>query len=103
MSRKDAEEEFETRLAVVSLGAVPKEVGSDAVRIEIRDAIQTVEVNSNRIRVQDRLRFPTIDNLEAVLRKMRNNQEVRPGPRFALKYDVSCAHKLVPVQRGDWG
>ena len=83
MSRKEAEQKFGSRLAVASLGAVPKEVGSAAVRI-IHDATHKVEVN-NRIRVQDRLRFPTIDDLEAVLREMRDGHEHCPGPRFALK------------------
>ena len=84
MSRKEAEQKFGSRLAVASLGAVPKEVGSAAVRI-IHDATHKVEVN-NRIRVQDRLRFPAIDDLDAVLRGMRDGQEHCPGPRFALKY-----------------
>ena len=73
--RRQVEEEqvaiqkFGGRLAVASLGAVPKELGSSKVRI-IHDATHEGMIN-HRIRVRDRMRFPGVDDLEAMVRQMK--------------------------------
>ena len=99
-SREEALQKFGGQLAVAALGAVPKEAGSSVVRI-IHDATHHVEVNP-RIRVRDRLRSPMIDDLEGVLRQLRDDCKRKPAVRFGLKYDVSRAHNLVPIREEDW-
>ena len=90
MDKQAAMQEFGGRLAVASLGAVPKELGSSKVRI-----IHAHEVMINhRIRGWDRMRFPGVDDLEAMVRQTKQRTVL-------LKYDVSRAHKLVPVKEQD--
>ncbi|CAJ1392764.1 unnamed protein product [Effrenium voratum] len=96
--RRQVEEDIE--LAVASLGAVPKELGSSKVRI-IHDATHEVMIN-HRIRARDRMRFPGVDDLEAMVRQMKADQAANPAVRLLMKYDVSRAHKLVPVKEQDW-
>ena len=94
--------EFGGRLAVAALGAVPKEQGSSAVRL-IHDGSYSVDVN-RRIRVRDRLRFPLIDDAAAVLIETERASRGAEGPqRFSMVYDISRAHKLIPIVRRDWG
>eukprot|EP00438_Fugacium_kawagutii_P019242 Skav234690 [mRNA] locus=scaffold3643:122257:124248:- [translate_table: standard] len=98
----DAQAEYGERLAVASLGAVPKEIGSSKVRV-VHDGSFSVDVN-RRIRVQDRLRFPLIDDATAVMAEAKEEMDRgRGGVRFSMLYDISRAHKLVPVHRADWG
>ena len=96
MDKQAAGEKFGGRLAVASLGAVPKEMGSSKVRI-IHDATH-VMIN-HRIRVRDRMRFPGVDDLEAMVRQMKADHAANPAVRLL---DVSRAHKLVPVKEQDW-
>lgn len=95
-------EEFAGRLAIAALGAVPKEMGSSVVRVT-HDGSFSVDVN-RRIRVRDRMRFPMIDDAAAILMQVEEEVAANKGlVRFSLIYDVSRAHKLVPVCRRDWG
>ena len=55
---------------------VPKELNSSAVRL-IHDGSYSVDVN-RRIRVKDRLRFPLIDDANAVLAHVRE-ESTKPG------------------------
>ena len=102
LSEEEAKEKFGERLAVAALGAVPKELNSDRVRL-IHDGSYSVDVN-RRIKVRDRMRFPLIDDASAVLLEA---EEVAGkgmgGPRATLVYDVKGAHKLIPVKEKDWG
>ena len=101
MSLERAKKEFEGRLAIAALGAVPKELGTNKVRL-IHDGSYSVDVN-RRIRVRDQMRFPLIDDASAVM--MEAEEECRGGAsvRFAIIYDTARAHKLIPVVRRDWG
>ena len=102
MDESVAREEFKGRLAVAALGAVPKEQGSSTVRL-IHDGSFSVDVN-RRIRVRDRLRFPLIDDAAAILLEAERCSKCQDGPqRFSLVYDISRAHKLIPVVKRDWG
>ena len=65
VSEEEAKRRYGDRLAVAALGAVPKELNSDKVRL-IHDGTYSVDVN-RRIRVRDRLRFPLIDDATAVM------------------------------------
>lgn len=99
---RDAQEEYGDRLAIASLGAVNKEVGSSKVRV-VHDGTYSVDIN-RRIRVRDRLRFPLLDDAGAILGEVREECEGgRGGIRFSMLYDVARAHKLIPVDRQDWG
>ena len=102
LSEEEAKERFKGRLAVASLGAVPKELGSSVVRVT-HDGSFSVDVN-HRIRVRDRMRFPMIDDASAILSQVEDEvKEARGSVRFSLVYDISRAHKLVPVEEKDWG
>ena len=61
----EARAKFKERLAIAALGAVPKELGSDRVRL-IHDGSYSVDIN-RRIKVRDRMRFPLCDDAAAVL------------------------------------
>ena len=102
MDEAAAIKEYGGRLAVAALGAVPKEQGSASVRL-IHDGSYSVDVN-RRIRVRDRLRFPLIDDAAAVLLEAERASKDPEGPqRFSMVYDISRAHKLIPIVRRDWG
>ena len=103
MSLKEAEKKYAGRLAIAALGAVPKEQGSNVVRI-VHDGSYSVDVN-HRIKVRDRMRFPTVDDAAGVLMHLEDQAEEEKGlVRFSmLYYDVARAHKLLPVKEKDWG
>ena len=102
MSEDEAKMKFQGRLAVASLGAVPKELGSTVVRI-VHDGSYSVDVN-HRIKVRDRMRFPVIDDASGILLELeRSAEEEKSGLRCALLYDISKAHKLIPIKESDWG
>ena len=102
MSESEARERYGERLAVAALGAVPKELNSDRVRL-IHDGTYSVDVN-RRIRVKDRMRFPLIDDAAAVMLEGRETAErLGTEERCSVVYDIKRAHKLVPVVEKDWG
>ena len=102
MSEEEASSRFGNRLAVAALGAVPKELNSEKVRL-IHDGSYSVDVN-RRIKVLDRMRFPLIDDATAMLLEAKRQCEKQGGaPRATLVYDVKGAHKLIPVKERDWG
>jgi hypothetical protein len=102
MSLKEAEKKYAGRLAIAALGAVPKEQGSNVVRI-VHDGSYSVDVN-HRIKVRDRMRFPTVDDAAGVLMHLEDQAEEEKGlVRFSMLYDVARAHKLLPVKEKDWG
>ena len=102
MTMKEAQEEFGGRLAVAALGAVPKELNSERVRL-IHDGTYSVDIN-RRIKVRDRMRFPLVDDAAAVMASVEErSKEESSGVRFSMVYDIARAHKLVPVRRKDWG
>ena len=101
MSEEEAKSKFKGRLAVAALGAVPKELGSDKVRM-IHDGSYSVDVN-RRIKVLDRLRFPLCDDAPAVLTEIEEEVSKSRETRFSMLYDISRAHKLIPIVEEDWG
>lgn len=102
MDMGTAKEKFKGRLAVAALGAVPKELGSSVVRI-VHDGSYSVDVN-HRIKVLDRMRFPTVDDAGGVLCHLEDVlEEMGGGARMSVLYDVARAHKLVPIKEEDWG
>ena len=102
LSEEEVKKKYEGRLAIAALGAVPKELGSSVVRVT-HDGSFSVDVN-HRIKVRDRMRFPMIDDAAAVLTQVEDEvKEAKGAVRFSLVYDISRAHKLIPVEEKDWG
>ena len=101
MPEEEAKAKFKGRLAVAALGAVPKELGSDKVR-PIHDGSYSVDIN-RRIKVRDRMMFPLCDDAAAVLSEIEEEVKESKEPRVSLLYDISRAHKLIPVLERDWG
>jgi len=94
---REAQQKYGPRLAVAALGALEKEAGSGKFRI-IFDGTHGVHVN-HQIRVRDRVRFPTVRDLAAVLSELHEEG----GTHFGLTVDVAKAHRRVPVREEDWG
>ena len=100
-TEEELKEQFGNRVAVAALGAVPKELGSEKVRL-IHDGSYSVDVN-RRIKVRDRMRFPLVDDAAAVLVEAQEMAaEQKTSKRSSLVYDIKRAHKLIPVKRRDW-
>ena len=99
MSVAAAKLKYGNRLTIACLGAVPKEPGSEIVRI-LYDGTNGVHTN-NRIRVRDRARCPMIEHLEALLREVEDSG--CGDSHFVIVYDIAKAHRLVPVREADWG
>ena len=78
---KEARRKFKERLAIAALGAVPKELGSERVRL-IHDGSYSVDIN-RRIKVRDRMRFPLCDSAGGNRRRGQTDQgaEVRHALR----------------------
>ena len=97
----EAKEKYGERLAVAALGAVPKELGSDRVRL-IHDGSYSVDVN-HRNRVRDRLRLPLVDDESAVLEETKSMAKERGAEEgCSVLYDNKKAHRLIPIQEKDW-
>jgi hypothetical protein len=77
---------------------VPKDAEWSEVRL-VHDGTNGVTIN-NRIRPKDRMRFPLIDDLEAVVNYAMERKHKK---RMTLLYDVRGAHRLCPVHEDDWG
>ena len=83
---------------MASLGAVVKDLEKDEWRV-VFDATHGVNLN-HRIRVRDQVRMPGWQDLSRTLEEARDDGL---GVHFALKYDVSKAHRRVPVVEEEWG
>ena len=93
---KEARERFGDRLRVAAQCAI--EQGQDEWRV-VHDATNKVHVN-NRIRVRDQEANPCVSDLVVVLDKEYEDYD---GTLFVLAFDVSKAHRRVPVVEDDWG
>ena len=49
------------------------------------------------------MRFPLCDDAAAVLSEIEEEVKESKEPRVSLLYDISRAHKLIPVLERDWG
>ena len=85
-------------LVVASLAAVVKNLDKDEWRI-VYDATNGVHLN-HRIRVRDQIRMPLWQDISKTLEASR---EDGTNSHFALKYDVSKAHRRVPIDPREWG
>ena len=94
----EAEKEFGRDLQLASLGAVPKDPSWEEVRV-VHDATHGISVNSE-IRQPNKMTFPQFDDVEAVLRALRKED---PAQRMLIAFDIKSAHRLIPVQKEDWG
>ena len=94
---RDAKAKYGNDLLLAALGALEKKLGSNKWRV-IFDATHGVLVNF-KIKVRDRLRFPAVQDLMAVVSEIAQEADFH----FALYFDVHAAHRLLPVKECDWG
>jgi hypothetical protein len=83
------------KLTIAALGAIEK--ADDSFRI-IFDASNKVCLN-HRIRVQDQVRMPVWQDIA----KYVETFAASTGVRFSLTFDVSHAHRQIPIREEDWG
>ena len=98
MSKKEAVEVFSDDLQLASLGAVPKDPNWEEVRV-VHDGTHGISVNTE-IRQPNRMPFPQFDDVEAVVGALKEKGPVR---RMLMAFDIKAAHRLIPVQKEDWG
>ena len=95
MKLEDAKSEWGDRLHIASLAALAK---SDTIFRILHDGTHGVKVNP-KTKVRDQVRMPSVSEQKKILAIVSETH----APRFALKADVSKAHRRVRVQRRDWG
>mgnify|MGYP003333509867 CR=1 FL=1 len=93
----DALKEFGDNLTIAATGAIEKKGRTDEVRV-IYDGSHGITLNPG-IRVRDQVRYPTAADCRALLEECADEG----GPHFSLHYDVSKAHRRVPILRSEWG
>ena len=97
MTLDEAIERFGEALLITATGAIEKKGKAGEVRV-IFDASHGVLVNLT-IRVRDQVRCPASGDAKAVLSELRREG----GTHVCIVYDVSKAHRRVPVLEEDWG
>ena len=95
MSLGEARRRWGPKLTIAALGAIEK--SEDVFRV-IFDASNTVKVN-HRIRVRDQVRMPVWQDVARYLEDVSGFQ----GVRFAMAFDISRAHRQIPIREEDWG
>ena len=98
LSLAEARRRWGQHLVLASLGAIVKDVEKDEWRI-IHDASHHVHLN-HRIRIRDQARMPAWQDVSRVLEEMQQDGH---GVHFVIKYDVSKAHRRVPIVEEEWG
>jgi hypothetical protein len=96
-SLRQALSRYGDSLSVGAIGAIEKKGETEEVRI-IFDATHGVLTNF-LIRVRDHVRNPTSADIRAVLCEMAREA----CGHFTLVYDVSHAHRQIPVDEAEWG
>ena len=97
-SLQQARAEWGEHLVIASLAAVEKDLAKDEWRV-IYDATHGVNLN-HRIRVRDQVRCPAWPDVSRILETCRDDGF---NGHFVLAYDVSKAHRRIPIQRSEWG
>ena len=97
MTLDEAIARFGDALLITATGAIEKKGKAGEVRV-IFDASHGVLVNLT-IRVRDQVRCPASGDAKSVLRELRREG----GSHVCIVYDVSKAHRRVPVLEEDWG
>jgi hypothetical protein len=90
-----AQQEWGDTLRTASIMALEK--SDKSLRI-VHNGTHHVHVNPN-IRVRDMLRYPGVAERKTMMAAIKDNQSTR----FGLKGDVSAAHRLVLIDKADWG
>ena len=94
---KEALARWGDQLRIAGTGAIAKKGGVGEVRV-IFDGSNGILVNTEII-VRDQIRFPTADDIKVVLKEMHAEQK----PCFTLLFDVSKAHRRMPIVEEEWG
>ena len=94
---RDALRRFGDRVNLAAIGAIAKKGDSADVRV-IFDGSNGIHLN-HHIRVRDQVKCPTSADLKEVLGEMAEER----SEHFSLGFDVSKAHRRVPVVPEEWG
>ena len=97
MSLRQALQEYGDNLTIAATGAIEKKGKTDEVRV-IYDGSNRIPLNPG-IKVRDQVRYPTAADARAVLEECAEDGE----PHFSIHFDVSKAHRRIPVLRLEWG
>ena len=97
ISLREAIERYGEDLVIAATGAIEKKGRVGEVRV-IFDASNGVQVN-RAIRVRDQVRCPASGDAKAVMRELH----VEGAGHVCIVYDISKAHRRVPVLRCEWG
>ena len=97
MTLREAIARFGKDLIITATGAIEKKGRQGEVRV-IFDATNGVLVNLF-IRVRDQVKCPAAGDAKAVLRELHREG----GSHTCIVYDISKAHRRVPVAESEWG
>ena len=97
ISLGEAIDRYAENLLIVATGAIAKKGGGSDVRV-IFDGTNGVLLNYG-IRVRDQIRFPAAPDIKAVLAELHEEG----GSHVTVLFDISKAHRRVPVVPEDWG
>jgi hypothetical protein len=99
MSLGEAIDKYGASLTIAATGAIAKKgAGPDGEVRVIYDGTNGVYLNYG-IRIRDQVRFPTAPDIKCVLAELHDEGV----PVFSLVFDVSKAHRRVPVLEEEWG
>ena len=94
---RQAVKDYGENLSLAALGAIEKKGDGEEVRV-IYDATHGVLTNF-LVRVRDLVRIPTAADIRAVMVEIASER----SSHFTLVYDVSHAHRRIPVEEAEWG
>ena len=94
---KEAKRIYHGDLQIASLGAVPKDIHWEEIRV-VHDGTHGISTNLS-ISQPNKMLFPQCDDLEAAATAL---QEEGPVEKIMIAFDIKAAHRLVPVQKEDW-
>ena len=99
MALGEALELYGDNLVIAATGAIAKKgtVPGGEVRV-IYDGTNGVFLNYG-IKIRDQIKFPTAPDLKAVMAELHEEA----GSNFSLVFDISKAHRRIPVLPEEWG
>ena len=99
LSLGDAIERYGADLVIAATGAIARKgAGPDGEVRVIYDGTNGVFLNYG-IKIRDQVQCPTAGDIKAVLSELH----AEGGSFFQLLFDVSKAHRRVPVEESEWG
>ena len=95
----EALDKYGEELTIAATGAIAKKGNAPGGEVRvIYDGTNGVLLNKD-IKIRDQIRFPTAPDIKVVLAEMYRES----GSHFMIMFDVSKAHRRVPVLEEEWG